>query len=318
MIKENRMIHYTAKNGEEIQFPFYLVEGKRSGPKVCITAGIHGCEYSSIIAAIKLYKTLNPIEVKGQIKIIPIVNLPAFKNKTMFTCPIDNKNLNGSFPGSENGLYSEQLVFKLFNNFIKGSDYYLDLHGGDLVENIVPLCFVHKSGNEVVDQRSKELAENYGTGNIIFTTLDGSYPDRGFTYSYASENGIPAIQTEQGGIGQAVEQDILSHLNGLYNVLKFIGCLKGNLTPKNKINYFSKSPSVYSKYEGIFYPRCKLGDQVNEGDELGILEDYLGNKIEVVKAPYSGKIMITNTSPAIKEKNALSERLGELLVIAYN
>lgn len=311
MIKENRMINYTAKNGEEIQFPFYLIEGKESGPKVCITAGIHGCEYSSIIAAINLYKTLNPIEVKGQIKIIPIVNLPAFKNKTIFTCPIDNKNLNGSFPGSKNGSYSEQLVFKLFNNFIKGSDYYLDLHGADMIEKIVPLVFVHKSGNEVVDQRSKELAENFGMGPIIFTTLDGKYPDRGFTYAYASENGIPAIQTEQGDIGQAVEQDILGHLNGLYNVLKFIGCLKGCPTPKNTINYFNESPSVFSKYEGIFYPRCKLGDQVNKGDELGVLEDYLGNKIEVVKAPYSGKIMIINTSPAVKEK-------GELLVIAYN
>jgi predicted deacylase len=310
MIKENKIINYTAKNGEEIQFPFYLIEGKESGPKVCITAGIHGCEYSSIIAATKLYKTLNPKEVKGQIKIIPIVNMPGYRNKTMHTCPIDDKNLNGTFPGSESGSYSEQLVFKLFNDFIKGSDYYLDLHGGDLTEEIVPWCFVHKSGNKVVDQRSKELAENYGT-DLVFTYLEGSWPDRGTTYSYASENGIPAIMPEQGGIGQVVEQDVIGFMSGLDNVLKFVGCLKGNPTPpKNKINYFSNSPALFLKSEGIFYPRCKPGDQVSEGDELGILEDYLGNKIEVVKAPYSGKIIMLNTSPAVTEKE-------ELLVIAY-
>lgn len=114
MIKENKMINYPMKSGENIQFPFYLIKGKEAGPTICITAGIHGCEFTSIMAAIRLYKILDPIKVKGQIKIIPIVNLPAFKNNTMFTCPIDNKNLNGTFPGSENGSYSEQLVFRLF------------------------------------------------------------------------------------------------------------------------------------------------------------------------------------------------------------
>jgi len=108
MRKENKMVHYKMKDKEDIQFPYYSIKGKEEGPTICITAGIHGCEYATIIASIRLYKNLDPIEVKGNIKIIPIVNLPAFKNRTMFTCPIDNKNLNGLFPGSKNGSYSEQ------------------------------------------------------------------------------------------------------------------------------------------------------------------------------------------------------------------
>lgn len=311
MLKENRIVRYTTKNGKEIQFPFYLVEGKAAGPKLCITAGIHGCEYCSIIAAIRLYKELDPSEVKGQIKIIPIVNMPGYRNKTMHDCPIDNKNLNGIFPGGEHGSYSEQLAFKLFNDFIKGSDYYLDLHGGDMAEKIIPWCFVHKSeSNKVVNQKSKELAEQYGT-EIVFTYLKGSWPDQGTTYAYASENGIPSFMAEQGGTGQLIEQDVLGHMAGLDNVLKFVGCLKGTPTPpKNQINYYENSPALFLKNEGVFYPRCKVGDQVKEGDELGILEDYLGNEIEVVKAPHSGKIIMTNTSPAVTPKE-------ELLVIAY-
>ncbi len=306
MRKENKMIHYKIKDNEDIQFPFYLIEGKEEGPTVCITAGIHGCEYATIIASIRLYKKLDPKEVKGKIKIIPIVNLPAFKNKTMFTCPIDNKNLNGLFPGSKIGSYSEQLVFKLFDEFIKGSDYYLDLHGGDLVEKVIPFVYVHQSKNEAVNQKSKELAENYGTENILFTTLNGdTYKDRGFTFSCAAENGIPAIQTEQGGIGQVEEKDVLDHMNGLFNVLKFIGCLEGPYTQKNKINYFNQYGYIHSKHEGIFYPQCKIGDQIKKGDELGTIEDYLGNNKEVVKSPYTGKIAMFNTSPAVKREGVL-------------
>ncbi len=255
------MVYYKTKDKEDIQFPFYLIEGKEEGPTICITAGIHGCEYASVMAAIRLYKNLDPNEVKGNIKIIPIVNLPAFKSKTMFTCPIDNKNLNGLFPGRKNGSYSEQLVSKLFNDFIKGSDYYLDLHGGDLIEKVIPFIYVHKSGNKMVDQKSKELAENYRTEDILFTTLNDSiYPDHGFTYSYASENGISAIQAEQGGIGQTEEEDVQGHMNGLMNVLKLVGCLEGKNAKKNKINYFNKYAYVRSNHEGIFNPQCKIGD----------------------------------------------------------
>ena len=84
MRKENKMVYYKTKDKEDIQFPFYLIEGKEEWPTICITAGIHGCEYASVMAAIRLYKNLDPNEVKGNIKIIPIVNLPAFKSKTMF------------------------------------------------------------------------------------------------------------------------------------------------------------------------------------------------------------------------------------------
>jgi len=306
MRKENKMVHFKAKDKEDIQFPFYLIEGEEEGPTICITAGIHGCEYSSIIASIRLYKYLDPKAVKGNIKIIPIVNLPAFKNKNMFICPIDNKNLNGLFPGRKNGSYSEQLVFKLCEEFIEGSDYYLDLHGGDLVEEVIPFAYVHQSNNEAVNQKSKELAENYGTENILFTTLNGdTYQDNGFTFSYAAENGIPAIQTERGGIGQVKEKDVLSHMNGLLNVLKFIGCLEGISTKNNKINYFNKYGYVHSEHEGIFYLQRKIGEQINKGDILGNIEDYLGNKIEVVKSPYTGKIAMLNTSPAVKRKGVL-------------
>jgi len=306
MHKGNKIVHYKTKDKKDIQFPSYWIEGKEEGPTICITAGIHGCEYASIIASIKLYKYLNPKAVNGNIKIIPIVNLPAFKNINMFTCPIDNKNLNGLFPGRKNGSYSEQLVYQLCNEFIKGSDYYLDLHGGDLVEKVIPFVYVHRSNNEAINQKSKELAENYGTEDILFTTLNGeAYQDNGFTFSYASENGIPAIQTEQGGIGQVKEKDVLGHFNGLINVLKYIGCIKGTFLKKNNFNYFNQYGYIRAQHEGIFYPQKKVSDQIQQGDILGIIEDYLGNKTEDVKSPFSGKIAMCNTSPSIKKGGTL-------------
>ena len=89
------------------------------------------------------------------------------------------------------------------------------------------------------------------------------------------------------------------------NVLKSIGCLEGTFAQKNKINYYNQYAYVRSNHEGIFYPQCKIGDQINEGDKLGIIEDYLGNNVEMIKSPCKGKIAMFNTSPAVKKEGVL-------------
>ncbi len=307
MKKEKKIISYEVNGERPIEFPYYLIQGKEVGPSICITAGIHGCEYSSIIASMKVYEELSTKNVRGTIQIIPIVNLPAFKNITMFVCPVDNKNLNGLFPGHSQGSFSERLVYKLFNDFIKKSDYYLDLHGGDLTEKVVPFAYVHKSNNKKVNEKSKELAESYGTNNIVFTNIFGKYySDKGFTFSYASENGIPSIQVEKGGIGQIEDDDVEHHINGIINVLKYIGCLEGNIDiNESPINYYNQYAYIRSKYEGVFFSQCKIGDQIDKGNELGIVKDYLGNHLETILSPYQGKIAMYNTSPAIKEGGVL-------------
>jgi len=305
MSKESKLIVYKTKDGKKIQFPFCLIKGKGLRPTICITAGIHGCEYSSIAAAIKFFKELKPEIVSGTIKIITISNLPAFENRTMFVCPVDNKNLNGIFPGKEDGSYSEILVYKLFNEFIKDSDYYIDLHGGDMVENVTPFSFFHKSGNNDIDENSKELAEFYGLPNIMITTSRGIYPDLGYTYACASENGIPALMAEVGGIGKLEDEDIKMHLKGLYNVLKHIGCLDENPNKNEGLIYYNKYVWIKTKTKGIFYSKRKLGDEINKDDELGIVKDYFGNEKEIIKAPFTGKILCLTTSPAMKEKGQI-------------
>ena len=306
MHKEVKPVNYQINGVENIQFPFYSIKGKKKGPLVFITAGIHGCEYAGIHASTRLYKELNPIEIIGQINIIPVVNMPAFRNKTISNCPIDNKDLNKLFPGNPNGSYSDQLVFRLYNDFIKGSDYYLDLHGGDVFEKSAPLSIVHKSGNKKIDQKSEELAKSYGLESIVFSKSNGFSSDKGCAYSYVSEQGIPSIQTELGGNGQAEDGCIFGHLKGLYNVLKYTGCLKTkSINVKNDTFCFKDSFNVYSMHEGIFQYNCDVGDFVNKGDILGSIDDYSGNTIELIKAPCNGKIITLATTSAVKNKSKL-------------
>ncbi|WP_319405722.1 M14 family metallopeptidase [uncultured Desulfosarcina sp.] len=308
MVKKSEILTY--QTGDfTIQFPLLYIEGGQPGPVVTITAGVHGCEYPGILSAIQLYKKLEPAKIQGTIKIIPIVNLPAFETRTMFVCPIDGKNPNRCFPGRLDGTYTEVLVYHLFNKFIKNSDYHIDLHCGDMVENLLPIALMHQTGNENIDKSSKELAECFEVP-IVITSTNLGFQDGGTSYAMASESGVPSIIAEVGGIGQVTVNDIEKIMKSLNNVLKYVACIEGVLEIDKKFPHFSHFVWVGAKKKGIFYRNCELGQEVSQGEIIGTIEDYLGNELEIIHAPISGKITIITTSPAVKEKGLLMALSG--------
>ncbi|HHW01721.1 MAG TPA: hypothetical protein GXX35_02710 [Thermoanaerobacterales bacterium] len=303
--KKNEWLKFYSSDQEEIAFPLATIEGAKPGPTVTITAGIHGAEYPGIVSAIRLFKQLAPEKVAGKIQIVTISSLKAFESRSMFVCPVDGKNPNRFFPGDKNGSYTQVLAYHLFNDVILKGDYYLDLHGGDMVEALEPFSIYHKSGNEKIDQKSLEITKYYGLKNIISTTLTGSWPDYGTTYANASEHGIPAAIVEAGGIGQLDEESVNLHMKGLYNVLRYLGCLEGEPVVPENLTFYDEFVWVYTPKKGIFYTKVKVGDEVSKNKCVGIIEDYFGNKIEEILSPINGKVLFLTTSPAVKENGLL-------------
>jgi predicted deacylase len=292
---------------EEIAFPLATIEGTKPGPTVTITAGIHGCEYPGIASAIRLFKELTPETVAGKIQIVTISSLKAFESRSMFVCPVDGKNLNRVFPGDENGSYTQVLAYHLFNDVILKGDYHLDLHGGDMVEALVPFSIYHKSGNHKIDQKSLEIAKYYGLKNVVSTTWPDSRANSGTTNDNASEHGIPGALVEAGSIGQLDEESVNLHMKGLYNVLRYLGCLEGEpVIPTNQTIY-DELVWVYTPKKGIFYTKVNVGDEISKSQCVGTIEDYFGNQIEEIQSPTDGKVLCLTTSPAVKENGLLME-----------
>src|SRR5256885_4755478 len=144
--------------------PVITITGAKPGPVLFVNAGVHGGEYPAIEAVIRLSKTLDPTKIAGTVILMPVLNLPAFRSRTPFVCPIDNVNPNRVFPGDPNGSYSEQMTHALINEFVVHADAYVDLHGGDIPEALVPfvICRVGDEAVDAVDAKSKELALAFG------------------------------------------------------------------------------------------------------------------------------------------------------------
>src|ERR1700682_3522113 len=79
-----------------LALPCTIIRGNRPGPKLLVTAGVHGAEYSSIEAARRL--TQLPTDgLTGELTILPVINPGAFWSHQPYINPSDGKNINRMF-----------------------------------------------------------------------------------------------------------------------------------------------------------------------------------------------------------------------------
>src|SRR5512133_2532378 len=119
-----------------IQIPVVIVNGKKAGPTLCLTAGVHAAEYPAIAAVMQVSRQLTADELSGAVIAVPIVNQPMYQARAGFTSPIDGLNLNRTFPGRSGGSITEEIARTLMNELIAKATHHIDCHGGDLGEDL--------------------------------------------------------------------------------------------------------------------------------------------------------------------------------------
>ncbi len=284
-------------------WPYISISGTQDGPLATIIAGIHGCEYVSIRAAVRLSREINPSEVRGQIVVVPIVNLPSFWERTAFFNPYDGKNLNRVFPGRANGTFCDALAYFMFNSVIAPSDAFIDLHGGDMVEDLLPFTGYLANAEADVAARSKNMAEAFGLPFAMGRQADPNKPG-GMTYVAAAQAGVAALLAEAGGVGQLTNDDVDLLVNGTRRALQAVGSLEG--TPDMPgTRHATKSQTLFAPNDGFWICDVRAGEAVKSGQTVGRILNMYGDERESIKAPFDGTILYRTTSAAVKEGGIL-------------
>jgi hypothetical protein len=63
--------------------PITIVHGVRSGPVLALIAGVHGSEYSPILALQRIGRRLDPSEISGTVILVHVANVPSFLGRTI-------------------------------------------------------------------------------------------------------------------------------------------------------------------------------------------------------------------------------------------
>jgi uncharacterized protein len=288
-----------------LDVPVVEITGAFDGPSLTVIAGVHGCEYASMAAVRRWTQELNPDHLRGRVRAVPVLNVPAFWARTPFVVPEDGKNLNRCFPGDPDGTLAQRLAHAAFTQLIVGSDAVVDAHAGDLPEALEPFA-IYDAGP--AQARARELAVGYGLRYVVRQQPGPGQPVSGTTSAAAAAIGVPAVIAEAGGCGLMQSEAVELHVRGLYRVLDLLGMARGGAywEDDRPPAYLDRFLWLYCDRAGWWEPRARVGEHVGEGQVLGTVSSLDGSQVqEEVKAPADGTLLFLTTSPAVADGGLL-------------
>jgi predicted deacylase len=288
-----------------VEVPVAIVHGARTGPRVAITAGIHGAEYVSIAALRQVVLGLDPADVSGSIVAVLTASPAAFAARSIYVNPLDGRNLNRQFPGDAEGSASQRLARWIRDTVIAGSDAFLDMHCGDMNEALVPFTGIEDTGDAAVDARSRELAMAYGLRYLLIG------PSPGTTTTAAAALGIPAVLGEVGGQGRWPAEDVALHAAGLRRFLRAAGSISDAPDePRFTTEVLPTEAWMRASTTGYWHPVVKVGDRVTAGTVVGEVQDAFGSMLERPGAPMDGVVIFLVSSLAMNAGDPLLALAG--------
>lgn len=286
---EPGVTRYVARPIKDYQLPLIVIRGSRDGPRVCVSAGVHGSEYCAIEAAHRLL-AMSPMEIRGTLVVAPLVNTPGFSKRSVYTSPLDDKNLNRVFPGDPVGTPTEQVAHWFANEVLSQVDAYIDLHCGDLNEALEPFTLFREGDGE-----AERLARVFGFPVAIAS------PATGMTISAAAAFGVPAIIAEAGGGGRYDSEAVDRLVDGVQRVLQELQVTERRAPQRehdNTINIL-RCVGAVADVGGLWYPNCSVGSFVEANSGLGCIRNLYGDDVASVTAPVAGKVMFHISSLAV-------------------
>jgi uncharacterized protein len=289
-----------------LQIPVVVVRGAKPGPVLAIVSGSHGTEYASIIAVEHLIQHLDAKAISGTVILIPLVNVNSFLEKVPHLNPVDGKNMNRMYPGKPDGTQSERASWLINKEVVQRCDYLIDLHGGDLDENLQPYTYWPKTGDEKLDTVTRAMVLAFGLSHIIIQDSRSLDPKNSrYLDAAAMSLGKPAVIAEAGYAGTVQPQDVDAIAHGCVNVMRYLKMLPGDAPPVENPVWFSSVVTATSDQTGIFYPLVEKRTYVQQGMKVGYVTDFFGKTIEDVRAPVTGVVLYICAVPSMKKGNTL-------------
>ena len=204
------------------------------------------------------------------------------------TCPEDGLNLNRVFPGNSTFSRTYKLADFLLREFILKADYYLDLHSGDLQEDLHPYAYFPGNASEEVNNKSRELASLINVEYMVRSTA------RTGAYNCAALHGVPSILVERGGTGFCCREDIDEYKDDVMHVLQHVGMIPDY--DHGHIHTFTPQELTNIEYLEAARPACwyhakHSGEMIEKGELLGYTTDFFGEKQEEFRAKFSGVML---------------------------
>ncbi|WP_421823828.1 succinylglutamate desuccinylase/aspartoacylase family protein [Flagellimonas oceanensis] len=287
--------------------PIVVIKGKEVGNTLTILAGVHGYEYPPIIAVQEFLKEIEPEKLKGNLIVIPIANKASFYGRSPFKNPQDEVNLNNAFPGKLDGTVTERIAHYITQNIIPISDVFLDIHGGDASEDLIPfVCYYNNEAKSKATANAKLLSESSGFPNVVSYpyNIKDNEPAK-YAFKQAVQDGKIGISFEAGALGNVQEEAVRLNKNGIYQVLKQLEMYPSEIDLPKKLVKYNNQAYIKVPVTGILYSELRAGDTVYKGQVVGHITNEYGEVLKKIRTPETGTILYKIGTPPVNQGETL-------------
>ncbi len=285
----------TLANATRMNLPVHVVHGVEPGPVMFLSAVVHGDEILGLEIVRRVLAQDALKTIRGTLLAVPIVNAFGFLNHSRYMP--DRRDLNRSFPGSDQGSLSSLLADLFFREVVKRSQYGIDLHTAALHRTNLPQIRMAPDDVELT-----KLAEAFAPPVILTSKLrDGSLRQ------CAGDAGVKVLLFEGGEALRFDESAIEAGVKGTLRVMKAIGMIATAPAIPNHhvITRSSASSWVRAPEGGILHSVRQPGDRVGLREPIAIITDPLGTVTVPVFAEEDGIIIGRTNLPIVNRGDAL-------------
>ena len=279
-----------------LALPVHIIRGRKDGPRMFISAAIHGDELNGTEIIRRLLKQPVLKRLRGTLVAVPIVNIYGLLHHSRYLP--DRRDLNRSFPGSSKGSLAARLANLLMKEIVSNCTHGIDLHTGAIHRSNLPQIRANLD-----DEETAHLAAAFGVPVLLNANLrDGSLREA------ADQYGIPMLLYEAGEALRFDEVSIRAGVKGIINVMRALEMLPASRSRKKKQQeqFIARSSTwVRASASGLFRKVSPLGSHVKRGDVIGLIDDpFAGNEFQVISS-VSGIIIGCAEIPLVHEGEAL-------------
>ncbi len=305
------VLHVPAGTDGAYDIPVAVVHGATPGPVLAVVSGAHGTEYASVLAVEDLITApaIDPKKMSGTLVLVPLVNVASFEQIVPHVNPVDHKSMNGPYPGNPDGTQTERASAVITKEVVEQCDHLIDLHGGDLDENLRPYSYWTVTGNQKQDDESKALVMAFGLDHIIISADRPKDPKASrFLENTASTRGKASFTAEAGRSGPVARGDVAMLVRGVEGVMAHLKMLPPPAKPLTVANpvWIEKVVTASADRSGMFRPLVDRDARVQQGQKIAIVTDYYNHTIQEVTAPASGIILFVRAVPSLKKGDTMA------------
>lgn len=279
-----------------LSLPITIVHGLESGPRLWVSAAIHGDEVNGVEIIRQLLEQVNPKQLRGTLIAVPIVNVFGFIEQSRYLP--DNRDLNRCFPGSAEGSLASRIANLFMTEIVSRCTHGIDLHTASEHRTNLPQIRAN-----LKDKETYCCAKAFGAPVIIHgVTRDGSLRQA------AAKQGIPILLYEGGEALRFNAEAIRVGTEGILRVMNTLEMYSFaptiSTTPMSPMEV-ETTKWVRAHSGGILRLQVGLGEQVTKRQVLGIIANAFGNQRTTVHSPWNGLVIGHTQNPLVNQGDGI-------------